>query len=121
MSGFFDLPPDWQKHWRGMPAFDQRDMTPMQTIMVHFRSAEDRDAFAKLIGQRITDKTKSVWFPKEEREDLAASCWAADKKMNPRYPVYVISKGRWESRLTVKALEKMGVPHSVVIEPQERD
>lgn len=41
--------------------------------------------------------------------------------MNPRYPVYVISKGRWESRLTVKALERIGVPHHVVIEPQERD
>lgn len=39
--------------------------------------------------------------------------------MNPRHPVYVISKGRWESRLTVKALEKIGVPFSLVIEPQE--
>ncbi len=39
--------------------------------------------------------------------------------MNPRYPVYVISKGRWESRLTVKTLLKMQVPHRVVIEPQE--
>jgi hypothetical protein len=38
---------------------------------------------------------------------------------NPRYPVYVISKGRWESRLTVKALESMGVPYHVVVEPQE--
>ena len=27
--------------------------------------------------------------------------------MNPKYPVYIISKGRWESRLTSKALEKM--------------
>ena len=41
--------------------------------------------------------------------------------MNPRYPVYVISKGRWESRLTVRALERMRVPHYVVIEPQEHD
>ena len=39
--------------------------------------------------------------------------------MNPRYPLYVISKGRWESRLTVKSLEKMNVPYRVVIEPQE--
>lgn len=39
--------------------------------------------------------------------------------MNPSYPVYVISKGRWESRLTIKALEKMRVPFHVVIEPQE--
>ena len=39
--------------------------------------------------------------------------------MKPRYPVYIISKGRWESRLTSKALEKIGVSYSIVIEPQE--
>ena len=39
--------------------------------------------------------------------------------MNPKYPVYVISKGRWESRLTVKALEKRGIPYHIVIESQE--
>jgi hypothetical protein len=41
--------------------------------------------------------------------------------MNPRYPVYVISKGRWESRQTARALEKIGVPYRIVVEPQERD
>lgn len=41
--------------------------------------------------------------------------------MNPKYPVYVISKGRWESRLTSKALEKLNVPYHIVIEPQEYD
>lgn len=41
--------------------------------------------------------------------------------MNPSYPVYIISKGRWESRLTSKALERMGVPYHIVIEPQEYD
>lgn len=39
--------------------------------------------------------------------------------MNPDYPIYVISKGRWESRLTVKALESRGIPYRIVIEPQE--
>lgn len=41
--------------------------------------------------------------------------------MNPKYPVYIISKGRWESRLTSKALERIGVPYHIVIEPQEYD
>lgn len=41
--------------------------------------------------------------------------------MNPKYPVYIPSKGRWESRLTSKALEKMGVPYSIVIEQEEYD
>ncbi len=41
--------------------------------------------------------------------------------MNPKYPIYIISKGRWESRLTSKALEKRNVPYHIVIEPQEYD
>lgn len=39
--------------------------------------------------------------------------------MNPSYPVYIISKGRWDSRLTSKALERMNVPYHIVVEPQE--
>ena len=39
--------------------------------------------------------------------------------MNPDYPVYIVSKGRWESRLTSKALENINVPYHIVIEPQE--
>lgn len=39
--------------------------------------------------------------------------------MNPTYPVYIISKGRWKSRQTSKALEKLGVPYHIVVEPQE--
>lgn len=39
--------------------------------------------------------------------------------MNPKYPLYIISKGRWDRRLTSKALERMGVPYRIVIEPQE--
>jgi hypothetical protein len=39
--------------------------------------------------------------------------------MNPKYPVYIISKGRWERRQTVKAMELMGVPYKIVVEPLE--
>ena len=41
--------------------------------------------------------------------------------MNPRFPLYIPSKGRWESRLTSKALELMGVPYHIVVEEQEYD
>lgn len=39
--------------------------------------------------------------------------------MNPRYPVYVISKSRADKCLTVRELNKMQVPHYLVVEPQE--
>lgn len=41
--------------------------------------------------------------------------------MNSKYPIYIISKGRAETRLTSKALEKMDVPYRIVIEPQEQE
>ena len=39
--------------------------------------------------------------------------------MNPKHPVYIISKGRWDSRHTSKALEKMNMPYSIVVEDYE--
>lgn len=41
--------------------------------------------------------------------------------MNPKYPVYVISKGRLDGRLTYKRLERTHVPYRIVVEPQEFD
>lgn len=41
--------------------------------------------------------------------------------MNPKYPIYIVSKGRWETRLTSKALERINVPYYIVVEAQERD
>lgn len=39
--------------------------------------------------------------------------------MNPKYPLYIVSKGRADSRLTSKALESMDVPYFIVVEEQE--
>lgn len=41
--------------------------------------------------------------------------------MNPKYPVYIISKGRAYSRMTARQLDMMGVPYHIVVEPQEYD
>lgn len=38
---------------------------------------------------------------------------------SPKYPIYIVSKGRADSRLTSKALDEMHVDYYVVIEPQE--
>lgn len=41
--------------------------------------------------------------------------------MNPRFPLYIPTKGRADSRLTSKALTRMGVSHYMVVEEQEYD
>jgi len=39
----------------------------------------------------------------------------------PRFPLYIPTKGRAASRLTSRALTEQGVPHFLVVEPQEVD
>lgn len=41
--------------------------------------------------------------------------------INPRYPLYVVSHERADTCLTVNALSDLGVPHSIVIEPDQYD
>jgi len=121
-GGFFNIQPDWKEHWRGMPSFElTNDQSAYQSLIVNFRNPIDRESFAELLGRNLTDKTKSVWWPKEEIDKITDKRFRAEKQLNPKYPVYVISKGRWESRRTAKALEMMEVPYRIVVEPQEQD
>lgn len=41
--------------------------------------------------------------------------------MNPEFPVYIVSKGRWKRRPTANMLEEFGVPYHIVVEEQEYD
>lgn len=41
--------------------------------------------------------------------------------MNPTFPVYIVSKGRADTRLTSRALEAMRVPYRIIVEDQEAD
>lgn len=56
-------PRDPLKEWKGMPEFEQPEAGPFRTLFVHFKDQASVDAFAKLIGQKLTDKTKYLWYP----------------------------------------------------------
>lgn len=38
-----------------------------------------------------------------------------------KYPIFIPSKGRWETRLTMRAFDEIGVKYTVFIEPEEYD
>lgn len=116
---------DWEKEWQEMPEFKQDDKKAHRQLIVSFRNQEDLNEFLRLIKQRITNKTKSIWFPLEDKDKPSNYLYSyfkdEDVKKNelPKYPIYIISKGRAESRLTSKALDEMNVHYFIVIEPQE--
>ncbi len=52
--------------WEGMPAYDHSDQTSFRRLIVHFKDQESLEAFAGRVGCKLTDKTKSIWFPEVE-------------------------------------------------------
>ena len=60
----------WEDEWRGMPEYDQQDLSPYKSIKMHFRNDEDMLEFFKLIKQRRT-KRKSYWYPEAKPRKVA--------------------------------------------------
>ena len=115
----FENPPAWDELWQGMPEFAQEDQEAWHTIKVHFRDEESRAEFSRVIGQKVGVRTRSIWFPEAEIGRYMDKRWVTDGPVDPKYPVYIVSKGRWESRLTAKALDAIGVPYRIVVESVE--
>lgn len=118
---FFDIPPTWTDEWQDMPNYAHSDLQPWRTILLHFASEDDVQSFCELIGQQVSPTTKFLWHPKAEIARETDKRVVATFPKNPQHPVYIVSKGRAESRLTSKALEEINVPYRIVIEPQEYD
>lgn len=111
----------WQLHWKEMPEFIQEENNPYRSVTLKFKTKDDYVAFAKLIDQPLSDKTKAIWYPKLERTKNFLLRWRTDEIHSAKYPVYIVSKGRYDSMITSKSLNRMRVPHFIVIEPQEEE
>jgi len=61
---------DYKEMWQGMPEFEQEDLTAMKSVVVHFETQDAVDKFSELVDQKITEKTKSIWYPKAQLLDM---------------------------------------------------
>ncbi len=58
---------EWKQEWLDMPEFIQEDKEPIQRIVLNFEFYEDVKKFSELIGQNITPRTNSLWYPRQDR------------------------------------------------------
>ena len=108
---------------RNMPEYQNEDQ-PIETnpcFKVIFPTQEDRDYFGELLKVKILPTTRSIWFPHRPSHELKGMMYITDEPVIPKYPIYILSKGRWDTRFTSKTLEEMNVPYKIVVEPQEYD
>ncbi len=71
---------DHKKLWEGMPEYKQEDARPIKQITVGFATEEDMLKFSKLVGQVITAKTRSIWYPPLIEKPIYNKRWADKKK-----------------------------------------
>ena len=117
-----DIPLDWEQHWKYMPDFKQNDLTPFRQILVSFKNQEEVNEFAKMTGAKITKDTRSTWFIPEyygSGDNWEKNYYTNEKPIQPKYPIYIISKGRWHNPLTAISLDKMNVDYKICVEPKE--
>ena len=99
-------------------------------IMVVFNTEQNEEKFWSIISSTegsgidyIPEKTiKSFWLPHKAIEASGDQKWlstAPIEEVLPKYPIYVLSKGRYERRLTADALNEMGCPFYLLIEECE--
>ena len=111
----------WREYWKGMPEYNQPNNPPYRSLTVKFKTKEDMEKFADVIDQDVSEKTKSIWHPKLQRTKNFYLRWIVDIYTPNKYPVYIVSKGRYDSMITSQSLNRMEVPHYIVIEPQEEE
>lgn len=108
----------WEEHWIGMPEYISEKQEVYAKI--EFAFEDDLELAKYSLDQNITDKTKSVWFPKLKSGQH--SHWRViGSNHEAKYPIYVVSKGRHDKCYTSKFLSNMEQKHYVVVEPSEYD
>jgi hypothetical protein len=76
----FETPSFYDEHWAGMPEFIQEKKQPYSKIIIRFESESDLKEFAELVGQRLTKRTKSMWFPfKSHWREGVQPKWVSDE------------------------------------------
>ena len=85
--------------WKGLPEFKTHsDKWPF--LKIRFNNVEDKKEFYKEIGKEYVKKN-SDWFPQKPKYLPSNAYWDSllprEEQMN-QYPIFVISKGRYEKR-----------------------
>jgi len=82
------------------------------------------EKLSNIFGVGITPSSTYAWFPQfpeDLTEQSLTKMYITEPKYNKtKYPIYIISKGRWEKRHTSRYLDWADIPYKIVVEPQEK-
>ncbi len=110
---------DQLKFQRRLQAALPPGKSPTEMGRPWFSEVVEQDVATKGMAQEDRKRTQSVWWPEAEIGRIANKRWITAATVNPLAPIFIVSKGRWPKRYTSSSLAAMGIPHHIIVEPQE--
>ena len=110
---------EYKEHWTGIYDFRSHG-AEYCLINCYFNSDISNEALQKIFVQPFTSKTKSIYYPKQDKNEFRLERYVSDRNQ-PRYPIYIVSKGRAGNCFTADYLVKMDVPFYLVVEECDRE
>lgn len=115
-----------EDEWKNMPTYAcDHEPKAGATATFNFESESDLKEFEELLITHGIFKDKKIfnrhsnrrtWWPEKSKSTHFE--WSGEKIL-PKYPMYIVSKGRYERRPTADMLEALGVPYYIVVEKDE--
>lgn len=104
-----------------MPEYVSADCTPFHSVYFYFSTKQDFDYFIDMTNFKVTEKTVYVYYPESEKViSQLEYVWTTDLDIQPNFPIYIISKGRWNNSFTAKNLMWMNIKNFyITVEEQE--
>lgn len=73
---------DPKNYWKGMPEYVVQNLEPKKQLLISFRSEEDMIRFGtEVLDQKVTPKTKSVWWPPKEKDSNSLKRWLDENEI----------------------------------------
>lgn len=106
------------KHYEDLPEYKWSDYSRSRFLYeVNITSDKEKEILLSAFNHKWT-KASYIQYELDEHP-LKDYEYEFTHKIEPKYPIYVITKGRWEKTLTIDALEEMGVDFRICVEPSE--
>ena len=106
--------------WIGMPEFEwSKWMDERAVFGIKLNNEKEREVFFKAFDRKPTI-LNYIHYEMDEHP-LKDTEYEFSEPISPKYPIYVITKGRWEKTLTIDTLESMNVDFRICVEPSEYD
>jgi hypothetical protein len=107
-------------HWYEMPTFSSNSKKHLYPFLKLSFPEKLFNELEKVTKVNFTTKKSFIWFPSfPDDYTLYKNKMFITPKINPKYPIYIISKKRWRLRYTSKFLDFCDIDYKIVIEPQE--